>query len=761
MKFFDQLKNLSSYITEEIRTLEIECHVPPGTRPHLYVAAEKQLLEEVAEIKKLSSNLTEQAQSFKKFEEFLLATEELMQQKTEEINKLETYLMKYGYVAEVTEDPASAPPTPEPVAAPLPVLCYEFLSPELSTPTRNLLANKNTAVKLCHSQNNGKKVDQAPNACPPTTYSGPAVASFEIPAITTTRPSTDDELDHPDSHVPSQLNLNNSCTSRLTSPHSLINSPFFNASPTTPSSPSRNLATREGMVNAVKLNAPINTPKSELCMAKGLENSNSRKKFVTPRTRSNIENWLSKINENDYLHRKVNNPLLRNCEKTPSPHRTPFFTPKRQMGVFTTPKFPTSSSCLRIKPGNEGLSTLQPSFTGRLAMSVVDPASIRLQVPSNEDASLIKCNVLVPDLKPPGAECQVPASTLDLSLEEPTLSLATVNALAELRKANEREISPSRSHGRDSSNVSDLPISTFVSALKVSEEPIDYSCKSQSSALSKVVSEGNVHCNFSTMMGRVETPEEPILTTAFPKPENKRQIDTPEDPELIFKYSSDVNGTGRPMNHVDTPEEPVLSSASAPDRTVHGESERYVAAAQNNMISKTHSELLVSANSSNFWSTYNLQNVMNADIDQSPELSETTRQLLFRRGDPGAVQPTTAKGNLNDQSWNKENNLGPHTLSSTMESKFRRPAYPTSRPLEVKNCITADLSVTTDDFSDLDVNDGDLSHLYRSHSLVGRSRPAIDNSFSQAMLQYSHVPASPMPPPNFKTPSRSCLPSAK
>jgi len=185
----------------------------------------------------------------------------------------------------------------------------------------------------------------------------------------------------------------------------------------------------------------------------------------------------------------------------------------------------------------------------------------------------------------------------------------------------------------------------------------------------------------------VDTPETPDLVTDLPPPTSDT-IETPEEPCLNKPFVATQQ-----TNRVNTPEEPVLLSSlkkypgSYPGPTCIESKENY-----------------------------NPTTIIQDDYNFKLPNAHTVKKLKSRENS------FTADANGQKKQKSRENSF---TLDSSISNHHRRSNVR-------KSFASADDSLYLSDNLSFDARD---------------RKKACDNSFSQAMLQYNHIPASPMPPP--------------
>ncbi|KAF2363025.1 hypothetical protein FHG87_006217 [Trinorchestia longiramus] len=741
MSLFSELTSIAEQVTGEIKRLHAESDIPPGTRPYLYGASSKKLEDAVDDVKSLASDLLSKTKSFEDFEKFLNATEELLQEKTQAVDAFEAHLKNYGYVPDAGQPilvsaAAGAEKPGVTDAAPV-VPFYEFLSPELSASSRREWADRNPPRDVSHQKIEGAvprivksevatssnessvcRSDSAVVSAPRPKFQVPTVTLTTTDDVSSTGAATYDDSQKNLEEVSGQIFAISQEVTVMSQPTVPVHHPSryavsqnhglnqksFSMHPLPPSGHDPTPCKPRGSLK--KFSLVPRKPKSGLGVTSTCVGNSD---LVTPKTKQNVERWLRTANLDQpfsespfqlYTPRVHSNPYMQTCGELNTPYQTPAHTPLSHMVSCASPNL-TNSTHHSIKMPlknikSEPITTAATHVSSTLASCLTSESGPKtgLSFPhlSSSDTENIRS-------KPSVISRQNSYTTdLNLSLEEPTLSDVTVKVLAELRKTRERQSALTKAS--DVSQVSHAPKSS------------EYSNK-------------------------IDTPEEPVLSYTV------RSIDTPEEPVLSDALAAVGINSLPPPETMNIPV-PAPVSSSIP---------------QVDLVPQAQTKTRLVRSES-------LQNLLNAGFEKSPELSETTRQILLSRNNISKHSSATSGDSVVPKIMTRVNNVEsykdyPRIPSKTI-GKENKPD--TSRSTNPKDIFlsTADVHLgrshepsngternsndTSDQFDD-DIGNAELSYLRKSFSFSGSARPAVDNSFSQAMLQYSHVPASPMPPP--------------
>lgn len=232
----------------------------------------------------------------------------------------------------------------------------------------------------------------------------------------------------------------------------------------------------------------------------------------------------------------------------------------------------------------------------------------------------------------------------------------------------------------------------------------------------------------SNVKTELDTPEMPVLNASYSSPNIKIIIDTPEEPVLSCNYGKMLHE----QNHI-IEINSTLQKHSIPTRTL-------TVMSDNSPVVESQSKQCDNLDDS---------------MEKSPELSDVTKQILFNFNQRNS-NPTHSSNSFVDNIFKvpSKENIPPlsrdvlktvpgqctdeplHKKGVGMEPKQYRPRPSFSHSHKFESGNRSELLDHNNDCSMLDV------------SVAALSRGLVcDNSFSQAMLQYSHVPASPMPTP--------------
>ena len=351
---------------------------------------------------------------------------------------------------------------------------------------------------------------------------------------------------------------------------------------------------------------------------------------------------------------------------------------------------------------------------------------------------------------------------LDDSLVEPVLSDITMNLIRAAVSTN------SRSCGRSMTTLQEMEVAQANNA----------SCKEPQSTF--------------PVQSLVKRPPQALTTS--PVMRNTSQLytdastDTPEEPVLNFSYSAQTT-------HYDTPEEPVLNSFTI----VKKSNSNFIGNFEDNTLeepsmlseygklllkqhsnkticnetksSPTNNKLTVTpplhqVNKVNKDTSHHAKDVfkfLDESIGKTPELSDITKQIMFDCRQANRLVETESISKVNIGCSLDKENIPPLDCLTSQTSqvyevqqtqlevfKMPRPSLNQSRSVSAdiiypNRSLNESVHGTHFDRSLLDTSRG-----VHNLSIAGvgvRRGPACDNSFSQAMLQYSHVPASPMPTP--------------
>ncbi|XP_068234500.1 uncharacterized protein [Palaemon carinicauda] len=98
MNFFARLRKLCHDLDKNIDPLKESLSQPARNAPHLYDRGLNMLKKEVQDLKTINEDAKKTQRSVQTFSNWLQSMQEFIDSKEEEINKLEKYLVKFGYV---------------------------------------------------------------------------------------------------------------------------------------------------------------------------------------------------------------------------------------------------------------------------------------------------------------------------------------------------------------------------------------------------------------------------------------------------------------------------------------------------------------------------------------------------------------------------------------------------------------------------------------------------------------------------------------
>ncbi|KAB7507931.1 hypothetical protein Anas_01733 [Armadillidium nasatum] len=96
--FFVQLKNFCSSLQNQYQDITHHFEIPPGSNPRNYDRGLKAIKSEVANLKKLAEATREDLNKVQQFSYFVDSTKDLINSQKKDIQRMEKYLMRYGYV---------------------------------------------------------------------------------------------------------------------------------------------------------------------------------------------------------------------------------------------------------------------------------------------------------------------------------------------------------------------------------------------------------------------------------------------------------------------------------------------------------------------------------------------------------------------------------------------------------------------------------------------------------------------------------------
>ncbi|KAL7632164.1 UNVERIFIED_CONTAM: hypothetical protein RMT77_017521 [Armadillidium vulgare] len=96
--FFVQLKNFCTSLQNQYQDITHHFEIPPGSNPRNYDRGLKAIKSEVANLKKLAEDTRGNVNKVQQFSYFVESTKDLINSQKEDIQRMEKYLMRYGYV---------------------------------------------------------------------------------------------------------------------------------------------------------------------------------------------------------------------------------------------------------------------------------------------------------------------------------------------------------------------------------------------------------------------------------------------------------------------------------------------------------------------------------------------------------------------------------------------------------------------------------------------------------------------------------------
>ncbi|XP_066978072.1 uncharacterized protein [Macrobrachium rosenbergii] len=104
--FFTRLRQLCREVDLSIGPLKESLSLPPRGAPHLYDRGLNRLKKEVQDLKDMNEEMKKNQRSLQNFSNWLQSMQEFVDKQVDDVDKLEKYLVKFGYVP--VEKPATA-----------------------------------------------------------------------------------------------------------------------------------------------------------------------------------------------------------------------------------------------------------------------------------------------------------------------------------------------------------------------------------------------------------------------------------------------------------------------------------------------------------------------------------------------------------------------------------------------------------------------------------------------------------------------------